>query len=280
MKTVNLLELINCMKKLYSNETWEKFYKPKLENFFFQYKNGDPIERITSYDVTDFLNRFKPNSPKQLNYYNALNAFYLFAYEQEKVTNIMKDVIKPIVIRKAPEYVNDKDLIEIKKFIICPDNKLNDRLLLGLLLYTGLPRRYIFDLQNSNIKEGTNPKYSIWIVAENGEHRIPISKTLENLIEDYLNTTKNTSPNSKVFPYSQDEYISTRVATLTKKITGSQYAPNIIGNTFIRMALAYDPDVYSIAKIALKSVSTIEKHSTENVDTILLKKQIKLVDYI
>ena len=280
MKTIKLLELIDCMKKLYSNKTWEKFYKPKLGKFFFVYKNGHPLERITSYDVIDFLNTFKPNSAIQLNYYNALNAFYLFAYEQEKVTNIMRDVNKPLVIRKAPKYVNDKDLEEIKKFIVDTDNKLNDRLLLGLLLYTGLPRRYIFDLQNGNIKESTDLKYSIWIVDENGEHRIPISKNIENLIEAYLNNTKNKSPNSKVFLYSQDEYISTRVATLTKKITGCKYTPSIIGNTFIKMALTCDPDVYSIAKIALKSVSTIEKHLTENIDTVLLKKQINLVDYI
>lgn len=280
MKTIDISEIIANMKKLYSNETWKKFYKPKIEKFFFQYKNGAPIERITSYDVTDFLSTFISDSPIQLNYYNALCAFYAFAHEQEKVPNIMQDVKKPIVVKKAPKYINDEDVLKIKDFIFNHDNKLNDRLLLALMLYTGLPRRYIFDLQNGNIKEGTNPKYSIWIVDENGEHRIPISKRIENLVDAYLNATKNASPNCKVFPYSQDEYISTRVTQLTKKITGTSYSPNVIGNTFIRRALTWDPDVYSISNIALKSVSTIEKHLTENSDAALLVKQIKLVDDI
>lgn len=279
-KMINSLKLMDLMKELYSNKTWKKFYKPKLNKFFVQYENGSPIERITSYDVTDFLNTFKSNTPIQLNYYNALNAFYSFAHEQEKVSNIMQDVKKPAVKRKVRKYINDKDLVDIKKFILNSDNKLNDRLLLGLLLYTGLPRRYIFDLQNSNIKEGTNPKYSIWIIDENGEHRIPISRSIENLIDTYLDQTKNASPNSKVFSYSQDTYISTRVAKLTKEITGSSYSPQIIGDTFIKLALICDPDVYSIARTVLKSVGTIEKHLTNNIDEILLEKQIKLVNSI
>lgn len=280
---INILELLDKMKEMYSAESWKKFYKPKLECFFFKYKGGAPIESITSFNVDKFLNTFEPNSPRQLNYYNALNSFYSFAYEQTQnpyMLQVMKDIVKPVVIRKVPKYICDEDILSLQKFVQNPQNKLYDRLLLGLILYTGLPRRYIFDLQNGNIKPDSNFRYAIWITDENGEHKIPISKKLEGVVKEYDNITKDLSPYSKVFNYSQDTSISVRVTTLTKNITGHAYSPNVLGNTFIKMALTYNPDVYSIGRIALKSVSTIEKYLTLNIDSEIFDRQTKIVDNI
>ncbi|WP_099467416.1 tyrosine-type recombinase/integrase [Konateibacter massiliensis] len=275
MRDISLTILFQEMEKAYSQQSWKKFYKPKLEKFFNEYKDRGPIESISTYDVEMFLKKFVPNSPIHANYYNALSSFYNFAYEHSKVNNIMLEIPKPIIERKEPVYIDDNDIILIKDFISNSKNKLYDRLLLGLILYTGLPRRYLFDLQKHNIRPD-----AIWILDENGEHKIPISNSLKDIIKEYTEITKHVSPYSKVFKYSQDTSISSRISELTKKITGHSYTPNIIGNTFIKNALSIEPDIYSIGRIALKSVATIEKHFSSQIDNEIFERQQEIVNGI
>lgn len=280
MESIDILSLFKKMEEMYSPESWKKFYKPKLDCFFFQHEKGAPIESITSHSVKKYLDTFKPDSPKKLNYFNALNAFYAIAYEQTRTPNIMQDVERPIVIRKPKEYMIEDHVKVIQEFIENANNRLIDRLLLGLALYTGLPRRYIFDLQNGEIKLGDNARYFISIANEDGDHRIPISQKLNEVIKIYLDETKDLSSHCKVFNYSQAPTMSSRVSTITKKLTGKSYSMNIIGNTFIKIALTKNPDVYSISKISLKSITTIEQHLTQIIDVKLFERQTEIVDSI
>lgn len=275
-------KLMTFFEQTRTPESWKKFYEPKLEKFFFEFLDSPencekPFKNIGSYEISSFLNSIGKDTPKQLNYYNAIDAFYKFAYINGDSLDVMKDVIKPVVRIKEPNYIGDSDIEKIKNFIGNSKNEFMDRFLMAFFLYTGLRRDYIFNLLNSQLSEGADNKYYLWIDDIDGPHQIPVNTELRKLIQLYKKQKDSDNPYKKVFNYNET-YISTKVASLSKKITGKTYPPQIYSYTFMRKALMYDCDIYSVSQLTLKSPNAIVKHLPTNIK--MLEREQKIVDSI
>ncbi|MCE5188133.1 MAG: site-specific integrase [Eubacteriales bacterium] len=282
--TKKVEKLLEEFAKTRSAESWKKFYKPKIVKFFFEFlenkENNKPFTSINSFDIDQFLSTFENCTMKKLNYYYAIDAFFDYTYNKNYTVDVMKDVEKPIVIRKPQKYIPDIDVKKIKEYIGDEKNKLSDRLLLALMLYTGLTRKNIYNLYNYQLSrdESNNNEYYLWVVYKDERRQLPLNNKLRELIEVYYKQSDGSNdPFSKVFDYNET-YISSKTTDLSEEITGKKYSPQIYSNTFIRLALKQDLDVFSVSQLTLKSLVMIEKHITTY--DKLIDKQQSIVDSI
>lgn len=271
---------LNLFSQTRDPKSWRKFYEPKLLKFFKEFLSAKefcetPFYKIDKAEISLFLNTFNNKKPiLKLNYYNALNAFYKFTYDNRYSVDVMKEVEKPEAPQVIPpKYINEAHINKIKDFINNEDKNLNDRLLLAFFFYTGLSRIYIYNLCNRQLSKNKNGKYYLWLEEIGTEYQIPLCESIQKLIVKYKKLDGTDNPYSKVFNYTET-YFSTKIKNLSRMITGSNYTPQEYCNTFIKLALKSSNDVYSVSRLTLKSLNAIEKHIQEPSQLLLQQEDI------
>lgn len=242
------------------------FYKSRINKFFIEYmglqNNKDkPLNAITYYDIDYYIKNLKYSDAEKVNHYNALKRFFEYTYLRGKTNEIMSHVEKPSYAKKQKEILQEDDYVKLKKFIVCRDNNINERLVLGLFLFTGLSRQYIASIRNNQFvyEEGV---YKLYVWQEENEVKLPLKSELQILIHEYCVGIAADKILDK-FMQIDENYISTYVGNLTKTIFGKRITPTILSNTFISKALSNGNYIWEVSKLTLESVTTIENHKRD-----------------
>lgn len=268
-------QLDNYLETIVSKKS-KIFYHTRVSRFFTEYMSTDkdkPINAITYHDINSFLKNISVSQNERLNYYNAFLGFFKFTYKNNSTLDVMKDVEKPIVRKKKIQYIDSNSLEKMISFTKDKDMPIEDRLLIGFFIYTGLSRQYIANLLNYQIITERTEYALLFNIGEAGEIYLPIKEELINLVLESREKLTIVKPTCKVFDYGEN-YFSTKVANLSKKITGKRFIPTHFSSTFIKYALKETKDIYTISKIVLESINTIEKHIEKEIDIFARTKSL------
>lgn len=147
--------------------------------------NDKPLNAITYFDVDTYLKNFKYSDAEKVNHYSALKRFFEYTYLKNKTNEIISQVTKPEYKRKPKEILKEDEYVKLKSFIVCRSNNLNERLILGLFLFTGLSREYIASLRNNQFiyEEGV---YRLIIWKDENGVKLPLKSELQLLIHKYF----------------------------------------------------------------------------------------------
>lgn len=137
---------------------------------------------------------------------------------------------------------------------------------MGLFLYTGLSRKYIYQLRNRQFMY-EHGGYRLIIWKGEMEFILPLKTELQIIIHEYIIQLSPEEYNNKVIECDEN-YLSTLIRQLCKKACGKSYTPTTLSNTFIYKALKNGNNVWEVSKLTLESLYTIQDHVTCNDDLI------------
>ncbi|WP_410513115.1 site-specific integrase [Paenibacillus sp. BR2-3] len=272
--------LKNYLETISDNKS-KVFYQTRLNRFFHDYLSLDhnkarPMNALNFHDLNTFINSLKFTNNEKLNYFYAFKGFFSFAYIGNFIPNeIMKGVIKPLVKSKVRKYIDKASIEKLIGFTKDIKIPIEDRLLVGFFMYTGLSRQYIANLTNYQISTG-NQYYSLHFDMGSHVRYVPLNIELTNLIKEYRKLMPIIRPYDKVFKLNEN-YISDKIKNLSKQITNHEFTPTQYSNTFIKYVLNKGNDVLSVSRLTLESLNTIEKHIDINEEEIV-KKQINILE--
>lgn len=240
------------------------FYKKKVIQFFCEYmgkpdNQNKPLLEISYLDIQIFLDGlgYKTDTSGYENYYSALNKFFGFAHITYRTGEVMARVRKPERKRKKIEYIDSNNLKKMVCFVMDEEESLKDKVLLGLFLYTGLKRDYIEGL---TFKDVDYEKRLILLDGENGiELTVPIIDPLLKLIKLMCDGLESNDHSRRIIMEKGSE-INRRLETITKKVCGKQFNPQMFSYTFIKECLDKGLSVLSVSEIVDLLPSTVLKH--------------------
>ncbi|WP_286908974.1 hypothetical protein [Clostridium sp. UBA1652] len=250
------------------------FYKSRINKFFSEYMdttiNKDkPLNALTYFDVDIYLRDLNYSNAEKLNHYSALKRFFEYTYLKKKTNEIISQVTKPIYERKSKEILKKDEYDKLKNFIVCRNNNLEERLILGLFLFTGLSRQYIAPLRNNQfIYEDGVYKLTIW--KDEMEVKLPLKAELQLLVHEYCTSISDEKKLDRVVKLNENT-VSTYISNLIKPIIGRKCTPTILSNTFISKALSNENYIWEVSKLTLESASTIEQH-IKDIDNLTNKQ--------
>lgn len=246
------------------------FYIPKINRFFESYmalnmNSSRPLDSITYHDINSYL--CLENVVKDYaNQYYGLKKFFDYTYRKNKTQDIMSKVIAPRSLCKIPsDYIPEEHIINMDRFIADSKEPILDRILIGLFLYTGLSRKYIWSIKNNDLYVDGDV-VSIQFMEQGVV--IPIADKLSKILIEYKRQIKVVSMFDQIFAFKRGEDVNPTLNKITKQITGVKYTPTIFSNTFIKKCLSVSNDIDSISKLVLENPVTIMKHvEIESEDT-------------
>ncbi len=272
-------ELIDELQKTYDiKQNSLIFYKVRINKFFNDYMGQDhrdkPLNAITYYDINTFINNLHFSDAEKLNYYNSFKLFFDFTYLKKITPELMSQVVRPQYERPPIKILSEEEYEKLKAFIVCRNNDLKDRLILGLFLFTGLSRKYIGFIVNSQfIYDKGVYKLVIW---QEDEIILPLKAELQLIVHEYVSSLSDDNKLNKVVPYADQNYISTYIGNLTGQVLCKRHTPTTLSNTFVRKALSSGNYVWEVSKLTLESVTTIEKHIINSED--ILNRQTSILN--
>ena len=256
------------------------FYRGRINNFFrdcmgkIPSNQNKPINAITYYDVDSYIKDLKCSDAEKVNYYNVFKRFFSYTYELSLTDNVMKGVTKPDYQRKPPKYISEDHYNLIVDYISNSDDLIKNRLLIALFLWTGLSRKYIASLRNSQfIFSQASYQLRVWDDKKSEEYILPLKSQLQVIIHEYIKSLDKECRNNKLVSCDEN-YLSSVVSEITKRACGKKYTPTEYSNTFIRKALINGNCIWEISKLTLESVSSIEKHIKLETDLFLKQTSI------
>jgi site-specific recombinase XerD len=256
-------ELIDGMIQEYAiSSNSKEFYKGRINNFFENYMTNEvnesrPLDAITYYDVEKYLEIIESSNAEKLNIYYALKRFFLHTYRNGLTKYFIHDVKKPNVINEEIEYISEEDYIQIKDFLFNSENDIREKLLVGLFMFTGLGRMFIYNIFTDDfIFDNGVYKLKVWRAEE--EVILPLKMELQLIIHDFLSTLESNEV-FRVVDVSEN-YLSTRVKKISQRITGNGYTPTDYSSTFIHKSLKNGNHIWEVSRLTLESTITIEKH--------------------
>ncbi|MGG4107976.1 hypothetical protein AAXB25_29215 [Paenibacillus lautus] len=265
------------------NDASKTFYKIRINKFFEDYMSLEhnstrPLNTINFHDINTYIEGLGYSKAQKLNYYNAFLGFFKYSYNTDKIhTDVMKGVYKPEVVNKEIKYIDSRSVEELKKYLNADINTMEDQLLIGFFLYTGLSRKCIANLTHYQISRG-NRFVSLFFELGETTRCIPLSSKLSSMIQRYFDSIDIINPYEKIFNIDEN-YVSEKLKILTKRITGKTFTPTDFSNTFIKEALKRNNDILSVSELTMESVTTIMKHVIVTPDEII-NKQINILECI
>lgn len=263
----DFLEPFNSVLQEYYNEKGKdnpQYYNPPVEKFLkFFYESVDKNHRnimfVHSRDVSEFLKRIESN---HINYYYPLKSFFDFTYSKDYTSDVMKNIKIPKTSGKNKEYLNLEEVIKIKHFCSDKNQKIEDRLLIGFNLYTGLSRKFLAELKLEHFIPSGNRFY----LQFDNFKTVTICSHLSDLFIEYKETFEIPKRKNKLFNYNEN-YLSTKTKDITMKIISRKITPTTYSNTFIKEMLRITKnDVLMVSELLMESTHTISQHLEESVE--------------
>lgn len=271
--------LVDEILESYDKKGTREFYQGNINKFFIEYMGlkqnaNKPLNAITYFDVNTYLNGLKYSAADKLNHYRALKRFFSHTYNKGLTSDVMNQVTQPEYIKPPKQIVNEEHYELLSNFIFDRNSNIKERVTLGLFLFTGLSRQYIYQLRN---KQFTYDKgvYYLRLWKEDDEITLPLKAELQILINEHLINLSDKELHNKVIERSED-YLSTYVSNLCEKACGERYTPTMLSSTFISKAIAYGNDIWEVSKLTLEKVSTIEDYIMDSEN--LIHKQTAILN--
>lgn len=265
------------------NDDSKIFYESRINRFFEDYMSLDhnskrPLNTINFHDINTYIESLNFSKAQKLNYYNAFSGFFKYSYNADKLpTDVMKGVHKPEVVSKNIKYIDCESIKKLKSYLNNDNMPIEDQLLIGFFLYTGLSRKYIANLTRYQMSWG-NKFVSLFFELGETTRCIPINNKLSLIIKKYFNSIDIINPYEKIFKIDEN-YVSEKLKILSKRITGNAFTPTDFSNTFIREALRKTNDILTVSALTMESVTTIMKHVFVTSEEII-NKQINILEGI
>lgn len=276
-------EILNKLDSI--QDSSKSFYERHGLKFFKEYMSlieneKRPLNAITYFDINTYLHALPFSDDHKANVYNSLKKFFDFTYSTGKTPDTMSKVVKPDIKPKKRRVISEDDYFKIKDFIVNNENSMNERLTLGLFLFTGLSRQYIANMRNSQIIfENGIYKLSFIKTGKKGETEkyviIPIKIELQLVINEYFLGVNESKMNERVL-HIEENYTSTYVSSLSEKITGKKYSPTVFSNTFIKKALKDGNNVLEVSGLILESVSNVAKIIDDDSEELFRRQTVIL----
>jgi site-specific recombinase XerD len=271
--------IINEIADSYDKKGSKSFYITNINNFFEDYMGkienvNRPLNAITYFDINTYLNSLKFSDADKLNHYNALKRFFSYTYSKGITNEIFSQVMRPAYEKPSKKIIDEKHYKILVDFIVDRDNNIKERLLIGLFLFTGLSRKYMSSLRNNHFLFDKGVYYLI-VWKDNDEIKLPLKAEMQILVNEYIMNLPNDKQKEKVFDLSEN-YISTYISELSKKICGKSYTPTTISSTFISKALKNGNYIWEVSRLTLEKVSTIEDYVNDSEN--LLHKQTAILN--
>ncbi|MFC9542263.1 hypothetical protein ACFTQ7_20645 [Lysinibacillus sp. NPDC056959] len=239
-------------------------YKPKVEKFLkYFYESVDDISHrnlksIHTRDVSTYL--MKVVDSNHVNHYYSLKSFFDFTYSKDYTSDVMKNIRIPKTEVKNKEYLNLEEINKIKLFCNDKNQKIEDRLLIGFNLYTGLSRKFLKELEFGYFQPSGDNRYYLQF---NNFKTVTICSHLSELFNEYKEAYKVLKGENKIFNYDGN-YLSTKTKDITVKIISRKITPTIYSNTFIKEMLRITKnDVLMVSELLMESPHTISQHLEE-----------------
>lgn len=248
-------KIIQEFKKTIKPNSWKRTYY-RIEKFFNEFMDlpehrDRKLMEITEKEIDDFLGSLPYKQNEKANYYRVLKKFFDFSYKLNYTRASFLNVKKVEQVKVPLTYISEEDFQNIKTYIN-GDDRIENRLLLALFLYTGLSRKYIHKMSFSQFSDDCT-QYHI------GNEDIPLKPELIRLLRIYK---EEPIGREQHFFDIQEDTVSSNVRRLSEKACGKGYTPTEFSNTFIKKSLGEDKDknIYAVSKLTHESLGTIEKH--------------------
>lgn len=123
---------------------------------------------------------------------SSLKSFFKYQLKQgELLTSPMATIISPKIKKRLPQFVAEKDINALFKYVEFPDTLEGEthRLILELFYNTGMRQAELVNLKESQIDQGN---CNVKVLGKGNKERIlPLSKELMELITQYMRNKRN-----------------------------------------------------------------------------------------
>lgn len=264
-------------KRKRSDKSINAVYKYRIEEFIEKELGKEENRKITPMEITvDHINSFLTMVGGDYKMYSLiLKSFFRYTYEQGHTKDITIGIKIPKQESKPMQFITESHCRLIADFIADIKNNFDDRLLMALFYYTGLDLHRLCKLTSTSFWDGF-----LWIPdKDNIKQPIPIhSQLLELLLENEKRMKQKyefVSPDLKIVDYSDNTAVTTRIKTLSKKITLKDYSPRSYEKTFKKRALKINCNPYLVAKLTMFSIGNIAQYID---DEQSIDEQKKLIE--
>lgn len=235
-------------------------YKTDLLQFS-AFLNATPIELAEYVNIREWivsLSEGKLENTSINRKIASLKAFYKFLVQQKKLDKDPTDLIKSLKTpKRLPAFIEEKNAENLFELIEYEDDfsGIRDKLLLELLYGTGMRLSELINLQETDLDLiGKKVK----VLGKRSKYRIiPLHRTLEELLRDYLNAKNSSLTLSSdfllvtdkrnqlypVFVQRKVKYYIEQISTIQKK------SPHMLRHTFATHLLNRGADLNAIKEL-------------------------------
>ncbi len=180
-------------EKRYSHHTIKAYNNDltKLESFLApDDPGGISFEKATSSDLRAWVYQLREdgNDPRSINRRIAtLRSFYKFLLKKGTITKDPSSRLRVLkTSKKLPQFVKEEEMVRLLDQVTFEDSfeGFRDRLIMELLYGTGMRLAELLGLRLRDINQSD---YTVKVLGKRNKERvIPVSKSLSNLIKQYL----------------------------------------------------------------------------------------------
>lgn len=180
-------------EKRYSHHTIKAYNNDliKLESFLApDDPGGISFEKATSSDLRAWIYQLREdgNDPRSINRRIAtLRSFYKFLLKKGTITKDPSSRLRVLkTSKKLPQFVKEEEMVRLLDQVTFEDSfeGFRDRLIMELLYGTGMRLAELLGLRLRDINQADN---TVKVLGKRNKERvIPVSKSLSNLIKQYL----------------------------------------------------------------------------------------------
>ena len=241
-------------------------------------------------DIEDFIYSLDVSERTKNRALSAIKSFYRYLQSRGMIAENPAEKVRSIRTRKKnPVYLTENEY----KLLIQAVNEqsrgftgLRDRVIIVLLLTTGMRVSEIVSMTFENISLDSGNLYTLEIIRKGQEmDYVYLSRKISQLFEEYLKKRKaiNTGSNSVFLTYRLKELDRSAVYRLVKKyfeMTGidkKKMGPHVLRHTFATTLMRKDVSLYKIKELMNhKNISTTERYL--HVDEEDLRDVVEKID--
>ncbi len=287
----NVERFCRWMRLQHYSKTTINEYQREIKRFetFLQTEELEYNE-LQMVDIEDFIYSLDVSERTKNRALSAIKSFYRYLQSRGMIAENPAEKVRSIRTRKKnPVYLTENEY----KLLIQAVNEqsrgftgLRDRVIIVLLLTTGMRVSEIVSMTFENISLDSGNLYTLEIIRKGQEmDYVYLSRKISQLFEEYLKKRKaiNTGSNSVFLTYRLKELDRSAVYRLVKKyfeMTGidkKKMGPHVLRHTFATTLMRKDVSLYKIKELMNhKNISTTERYL--HVDEEDLRDVVEKID--
>ena len=253
----SILEFLHSRDVSPATLSW---YKQKLTRFASSYPElpSDPAP------IETFLSTFGKPWTKHA-YFRALRAFFRFISKRHKLPNPMDDILPPRRPKKVMPTLQAHELM----FLLASASTPRDRLILTLLIDTGIRTAEVVNLRKQDIK-----RHTIIVNGKTGEHEVPISEETARLFA----VVASQSPDELVFHGLKGRMTRAGIYKLVRRhmeqagISGPKLGGHRVRHAFGKNYLVAGGDLRSLQKLmGHANIQTTQQYASLDMTDLIAK---------